>query len=206
MISQIIFIKKNVLEEQVITENDMVFEIYENQKFLIEQDAVIFNSLNYEVVSESVISKITETLKKLFTKIKEFIQRAIKFFTSKLIKKKDNNKEEYVDAGNKDAVAYVFVDALDVDPTFYKYRNSFKYAKEHGMFEPNKDLTPFYYDKEKWKDESYWVNLKRDFVENPSVERFNFIRKVVKVYLADKISKIQKERYHDRHFYNFPKN
>ena len=78
----------------------MLFKIYENQKFLIEQDAAIFNSLNYEVVSEGAISKIIETLKRLFTKIKEFIQRAIKFFTSKLSKKKDNvnsNKEQIKD-------------------------------------------------------------------------------------------------------------
>lgn len=118
--------------------------------------------------------------------------------------KKDNNKKEpgisknikeCVDKKDKKGLVYIFVDSLDVDPTFIKYKDDYYYSlKEFPEWMDNhKDLTPFESDKSKWNTR-YWERLKLDFQKNPSKERFNHMRQVAKVVYADKITRLLKER------------
>ena len=50
--------------------------------------------------------------------------------------------KKYADEGNIKGLKYIFVDALDVDPTFEKYREDFHYCKGLNLFEPNRELSP----------------------------------------------------------------
>ena len=43
-------------------------------------------------------------------------------------------------------------------------------------------------------DEEYWVQLKNDFMENPSKERLAHMREVAKILYRDRIARIQAER------------
>lgn len=99
-------------------------------------------------------------------------------------------------ADNKDlkSLKYIFVDSLDVDPTFVRYEDEYNYCKSiPGLLEQHIELTPFTYDKTKW-NEAYWTNMKMDLVKNFSDQRMMHMREVAKVFLAEKIKRILVER------------
>lgn len=99
-----------------------------------------------------------------------------------------------VDANDIKGLRYIFVDCLDVDPTFEKYRSDYEYcANMDGLFEPYRELTPLSLDKAAW-DMNYWEQLKLDLMKNFSQKRFEHMREVAKVVYAEKIDKLFRER------------
>ncbi len=102
------------------------------------------------------------------------------------------NKEikRYADTGDLKSLKYIFVDSLDVDPTFVKYEEEYNYCKSiPGLLEAHRELTPFTQDKSRWTEE-YWAKLKTDLLENFSDRRMMHMREVAKVYLAGKAQRI----------------
>ena len=106
------------------------------------------------------------------------------------------NKEikRYADTGDLKSLKYIFVDSLDVDPTFVRYEEEYNYCKSiPGLLETHRELTPFTQDKSHWTEE-YWAKLKMDLLENFSDRRMMHMREVAKVYLAEKVKRILAER------------
>ena len=98
------------------------------------------------------------------------------------------------DSGDIRGLHYIFVDCLDVDPTFEKYKSDYDYCKNiSGFLEPYQELTPFTYDKNNWNTE-YWQRLKTDLTKNFSDERFQHMIQVASVIYADKIASLIKGR------------
>lgn len=93
---------------------------------------------------------------------------------------------------------YIFLDCLDVDPTFEKYKEGYDKVKTiDGFFEDYVEIHPLVDEKEKW-NEDYWIQLKNDLRENFSEKRFMHMRKVAKVYFSDKISKLEMQRANEK--------
>lgn len=91
---------------------------------------------------------------------------------------------------------YIFVDCLDVDPTFEKYKDDYKYCMNNsvlGLFEKHMELTPMRKEKDSW-DISYWNSIKMDLIENFSIKRFEHMREVARVVHAEKIERLLRER------------
>ena len=89
---------------------------------------------------------------------------------------------------------YIFVDSLDVDPTFDKYREDYTYCKEIvGFFDNHVEMTPILSDKTRW-DMSYWEQLKLDLVKNFSQKRFEHMLQVAKIVYSAKIERLLAER------------
>lgn len=89
---------------------------------------------------------------------------------------------------------YIFVDCLDVDPTFEKYRADYEYCKSmDGMFDNYQELTGLTADERNWTTQ-YWEQLKLDLMKNFSEKRFEHMIKVAKVVYADKIARLLCER------------
>lgn len=106
----------------------------------------------------------------------------------------DKKIKQYADAGDITSLKYIFVDSLDVDPTFEQYEESYNYCKSiPGLLEQHIELTPFVNDASQWT-ETYWAKLKMDLKKNFSDQRMSHMRKVAKVLLADKAQRILKER------------
>lgn len=106
----------------------------------------------------------------------------------------DNTIKKAADSRDIDKLRFIFIDSLDVDPTFEKYKEDFEYCKNiPGLFVSHKELSPFLSDKNKW-NEDYWFKIKTDMEENFSIERFNHMRDVAKVFYADKIKRLFAER------------
>ena len=102
--------------------------------------------------------------------------------------------KKFADNGDLQRLKYVFVDCLDVDPTFEKYEEDFEYVKNvPGLITTNIELTPFRTNQNSW-DEDYWIALKKDLAKNFSVERLEHMKAVVKVVHADKLKRILDER------------
>lgn len=102
--------------------------------------------------------------------------------------------KNYADARDLKELKYIFVDALDVDPTFVRYEEEYNYCKSiPGLLETHIELTPFRQDKSRW-DEAYWTSLKMDLVKNFSDRRMMHMKEVAQVFLAEKITRILKER------------
>lgn len=88
---------------------------------------------------------------------------------------------------------YIFVDCLDVDPTFEKYEDDYKYCKKiSGFLEPHVDMTSFL-NQERW-NKKYWEQLKLDLMKNFSDKRFSHMREVARVIFSDKIERLMHER------------
>lgn len=99
-------------------------------------------------------------------------------------------------ADNRDikALKYIFVDSLDVDPTFIDYAEDYAYCKSvPGFIELHTELTPLTDDQGKWTEE-YWTKLKMDLLKNFSEERFSHMQKVAKVIMAEKVKRLTAER------------
>ena len=110
--------------------------------------------------------------------------------------------KEIVNSGDIRRLKYIFVDALDVDPTFVRYEEAYNYIKSiPGILEPHIDLTPFSNNKTDW-DEKYWVKLKMDLANNFSDMRMMHMREVAQIYLAEKVQRILAERDRNNSSYN----
>lgn len=89
---------------------------------------------------------------------------------------------------------YIFVDCLDVDPTFEKYKEDYEYCRTiPRMMDPHRELTGLITDKSRWTTQ-YWEQLKRDLMKNFSEKRFEHMICVAKVIYADKIVRLRNER------------
>lgn len=98
------------------------------------------------------------------------------------------------DANDIKGLRYIFVDCLDVDPTFESYKEDYEYCKNiRGLFVGFEEITPLRYNSSEW-DEDYWVKLKVDLIKNFSEKRFNHMLEVAKVVKADKVKRLQQER------------
>ena len=105
----------------------------------------------------------------------------------------DNEIKRSADSGDLTALKYVFVDALDVDPTFARYEEDYDYCRRLGLLEPHKELTPLIDNPAQWT-ESYWNRLKTDLQKNFSERRMEHMRKVARTFMADKVHRIEAER------------
>ncbi len=97
------------------------------------------------------------------------------------------------DAGDVKDLKYIFVDSLEVDPTFEEYLDDYNYCAGKNLFERHKDLTPFTDRKADWNYD-YWEKIKSDLLKNFSRERLDHMRKVALVVNAEKVARLQKER------------
>lgn len=89
---------------------------------------------------------------------------------------------------------YIFVDSLDVDPTFEKYKEDYEYCKSiQGLFDEHQELNGILADESRWTSE-YWEQLKLDLMKNFSLKRFEHMIAVAQVVYADKITRLRKER------------
>lgn len=103
-----------------------------------------------------------------------------------------NNVKLAVDNGDTLSLKYIFCDCLDGDPTFEKYQEDYDYCvRNNALFEAHRELHPML---TSHVDEEYWVQLKNDFMENPSKERLAHMREVAKILYRDRIARIQAER------------
>lgn len=106
------------------------------------------------------------------------------------------NKEikKCADENDVKGLRYIFVDCLDVDPTFEAYKEDYTYCKEiKGFFDGFEDMTPLRTDSSTW-NEDYWIKLKVDLLKNFSEKRFLHMIEVAKIVKADKVRKLQEER------------
>lgn len=102
--------------------------------------------------------------------------------------------KKYADAGDIKSLKYIFVDSLDVDPTFVRYEEEYNYCKSiPGLLEAHVELMPFSENKADWNEE-YWTSLKMDLIKNFSDRRMSHMREVAQVFLADKVQRILAER------------
>ena len=97
------------------------------------------------------------------------------------------------DSGDVVGLRYVFVDALDADPTFGFYQEDYDYCRSKGLLEPHQELTPLTQDETQWTKE-YWVHLKTDLRKNLSEKRLMHMKQVAQVLKADEIRRITEER------------
>lgn len=102
--------------------------------------------------------------------------------------------KKYADSREIKRLKYIFLDSLDVDPTFKEYEEDYEYAsKVPGLIEPYEELTPLIDNQSQW-NENYWITIKRDLLKNFSIKRFEHMKKVARVIYADKLERIEKER------------
>ena len=97
---------------------------------------------------------------------------------------------------NKDIVGlrYIFLDSLDVDPTFEQYQSDYNVCKNiEGMFEPYIELTPLSLSSSDWNME-YWGKIKFDQKKNFSEKRFEHMRTIAKEVHAEKVKRLMAER------------
>lgn len=89
---------------------------------------------------------------------------------------------------------YIFLDCLDVDPTFDKYKEDYDCCKNiEGFFDAHQNLRGLQPDENVWTFD-YWIQLKVDLEKNFSEERFEHMIRVAKVVYADKIIRLLEER------------
>ena len=102
--------------------------------------------------------------------------------------------KKFADSGDIKSLKYIFVDSLDVDPTFVRYEEEYNYCKSiPGLLEPHIELTTFRENKADWNEE-YWTSLKMDLIKNFSDKRMTHMRDVARIFLADKVQRILAER------------
>lgn len=89
------------------------------------------------------------------------------------------------------SLKYFFCDSLDGDPTFSEYVEDYEYCKSKGiLFVSHSELHPMNCNS---VNEEYWVQLKKDFMQNPSVERMEHMREVAKILYSSRIRKIEED-------------
>ena len=106
----------------------------------------------------------------------------------------DNMIKASADSNDLTTLKYIFVDALEADPTFVRYEEEYSYCKSiPDLLEPHQELTPFSQNPGDWNEE-YWTGLKMDLLRNFSDCRMMHMKEVAQVFLAEKVARILKER------------
>lgn len=99
-----------------------------------------------------------------------------------------------IDIHDIKGLRYIFVDSLDVDPTFEKYRDDYEYCKKiPGFFEEYQELSEMTLTSSNW-DMQYWARLKNDLMKNFSERRFDHMISVAQIVYAEKIRRLLEER------------
>lgn len=89
---------------------------------------------------------------------------------------------------------YIFIDSLDVDPTFEKYEQDYIFCKGlDGFFDDYVEITKLKQNSSDW-NAAYWDQLKRDLIKNFSQTRFEHMIQVAKVVYSKKIERLISER------------
>ena len=104
--------------------------------------------------------------------------------------------KEFLGKGDIRGLRYVFLDSLDVDPTFEDYQEDYDNCKKvSGFFEEHHELTELttVADRAQWNND-YWQRLKRDLEKNFSRKRFEHMKAVAMVVYADKAARLLNER------------
>lgn len=97
-----------------------------------------------------------------------------------------------IETNNMQLLKYTFCDCLDGDPTFKSYEEDYNYCVKNGiLFESHREINPMTLNN---VCEEYWVQLKNDFLENPSTKRFNHMREVAKILYKDRITAIEEQK------------
>lgn len=97
-----------------------------------------------------------------------------------------------IETNNMQLLKYTFCDCLDGDPTFKSYEEDYDYCVKHNiLFEAHREINPMTLNN---VSEEYWVQLKNDFLENPSTKRFNHMREVAKILYKDRIAAIEEQK------------
>ena len=142
-------------------------------------------------VIKSELDLKREDLEKLKKKYEEKTEEL------KLLEKNDGgilheDIKKAVDNNDVKTLKYNFCDCLDGDPNFVKSRKDYEYCKSKGrLFVTHEDLHNMSLDS---VDDSYWVQLKKDFMINPSVKRFEHMIEAAKIFYKDRIGRIEKNR------------
>lgn len=98
-----------------------------------------------------------------------------------------------VQTGDVKRLKYIFVDSLDVDPTFENYKEDFDYCSQNNIFENHEVLTKLQKEPSNWTFD-YWKSLKKDLTKNFSKKRLLHMTEVAKVIYKDKVERLKKER------------
>lgn len=94
-----------------------------------------------------------------------------------------------VESGDILKLKYYFCDCLDGDPTFSKYEEDYKFCKSKGIpFVSHSELHPMSCNS---VTDKYWIQLKKDFMQNPSIERMEHMREVAKIIYSSRIREIE---------------
>lgn len=101
--------------------------------------------------------------------------------------------KQAVQTGDIKRLKYIFVDSLDVDPTFENYREDFDYCVKHNIFENHEVLTKLQKEPFNWTFD-YWKSLKKDLTKNFSKKRMEHMIEVAKVVYKEKVERLKKER------------
>ena len=102
--------------------------------------------------------------------------------------------KKYIDDKDIKGIRYVFIDALDADPTFDKYKETYEECKKvEGLFEDYQEFNSLSSNKCEW-DKEYWKNLKIDLEKNFSQKRFEHMIQVARVVYAEKVEKLYNKR------------
>ncbi len=97
-----------------------------------------------------------------------------------------------IETNNMKLLKYTFCDCLDGDPTFKLYEEDYDYCVKHNiLFEAHREINPMTLNN---VSEEYWVQLKNDFLENPSTKRLNHMREVAKILYKDRIAAIEEQK------------
>ena len=101
--------------------------------------------------------------------------------------------DSYIQNHDMKGIRYLFMDSLDVDPTFEKYQKEYEYCKNvDGLFEAHQELSGLHGSESEWTL-SYWDQLKDDLMRNFSKKRFEHMIRVAKVVYAEKVERLLKE-------------
>ena len=98
-----------------------------------------------------------------------------------------------VQTGDVKRLKYIFVDSLDVDPTFENYKEDFDYCSQNNIFENHEVLTKLQKEPSNWTFD-YWKSLKKDLTKNFSKKRMEHMIEVAKVIYKEKVERLKKER------------
>lgn len=105
-----------------------------------------------------------------------------------------NEVKKCANRGEIKRLRYIFVDCLDVDPTFEEYKEDYNYCKKiSGFFEDYVELTSLLNNENAWNFD-YWITLKGDLQKNFAEKRFEHMIKVANIVYAEKIEIIKEER------------
>lgn len=164
-------INKEDIFDEIITENEMLISIYDNQRFLIEQDTSVMKNIGY--VNEGAFSSIIKLISSAIEKLQKLFRKFINFIRNR----KNNDKAEDIQKNEEETAKKASAKAEEINKSVDNFYKKYEKSLDPDHIDETIQKAKQEIDNYKNKIESFKNNKKFSKITINKIFKFDDLKK-----------------------------